>query len=76
MEGPFISKEKRGAHPSQYIIETLSGGFQQLIDMYGSLDSTLIVTIAPELQNSSPVIEELVKRDIKVSVGMLQTFFK
>lgn len=68
LEGPFISKEKKGAHNEQYI-RTFPNGYQDVIEMYGNLDNVAIVTLAPELERSSDVIQELCKRGIKVSLG-------
>ena len=68
LEGPFISMEKKGAHPEQYIRE-LKSGFQDLEDMYGDLSNVAIITLAPEYPGSENAIRECVKRNIKVSVG-------
>ncbi|XP_041359459.1 N-acetylglucosamine-6-phosphate deacetylase-like [Gigantopelta aegis] len=68
LEGPFISREKKGAHPEQYIC-SFDGGFQDLLDMYGSLDDVAIVTLAPEHEKSKEVIQQLVSRGIIVSLG-------
>uniref|UniRef100_A0A8D2JD05 N-acetylglucosamine-6-phosphate deacetylase n=1 Tax=Varanus komodoensis TaxID=61221 RepID=A0A8D2JD05_VARKO len=69
LEGPFISKEKRGAHPEQYLRTYEAGAFQDLLATYGSLDGVRIVTLAPEIGRSSEVIRELCKRGICVSLG-------
>jgi N-acetylglucosamine-6-phosphate deacetylase len=68
MEGPFISKEKKGAHPEQYIRELR--GFDDIMEMYGSLDNVSIVTLAPEHPGSDQVIRECVKRGVTVSLGL------
>ncbi|XP_030836998.1 N-acetylglucosamine-6-phosphate deacetylase-like [Strongylocentrotus purpuratus] len=68
LEGPFISVEKRGAHP-QHLVHPLSGGTQDLFDVYSNLDDVAIVTLAPELINAKAAVQELVKRGITVSVG-------
>lgn len=70
IEGPFINPEKCGAHPTD-LIRPIKNGFQDLIEMYGTLDNAAILTLAPEIPNALPVIEELVKRGITVSLGML-----
>ncbi|XP_060696611.1 N-acetylglucosamine-6-phosphate deacetylase [Hemiscyllium ocellatum] len=69
LEGPFISKEKKGAHPEQYLQTFEKHGFQDLLDTYGSLDNVRIVTLAPELNRSEEVIKELVRHRICVSLG-------
>ena len=69
-EGPFISKEKKGAHPVDHIRSSLDGGLAQLEDVYGpAIDNIEIVTLAPELEGAQDVVEELIKRGVKVSVG-------
>lgn len=68
LEGPFISVEKRGAHP-QHLVHPLAGGIQDLFDVYSNLDDVAIVTLAPELSNARAAVQELVKRGITVSVG-------
>nr|KAG5689316.1 hypothetical protein BaRGS_022040 [Batillaria attramentaria] len=67
LEGPFISREKKGAHPEVYILG-FKNGFQDLLDIYGSLDNVAIITVAPELERSEEVIRECVSRGITVSV--------
>ncbi|KAH0631857.1 hypothetical protein JD844_019739 [Phrynosoma platyrhinos] len=69
LEGPFISKEKRGAHPEDYLRTFETGAFQDLLATYGCLDGVRIVTLAPEMKRSSEVIQELTKRGICVSLG-------
>lgn len=68
LEGPFISEEKRGAHPPKYL-RTFKSGVADLLDIYGRLDDVAMVTLAPELANSGPVIQDLAARGITVSVG-------
>ncbi|KGL85245.1 Putative N-acetylglucosamine-6-phosphate deacetylase [Tinamus guttatus] len=69
LEGPFISKEKKGAHPERCLRTFEAGAFQDLLATYGSLDCVRIVTLAPEMQRSSEVIRELTRRGIRVSLG-------
>lgn len=69
LEGPYISAEKKGAHPEHCLRSFSEGGFSELLDTYGTLDRVSIVTIAPEMGKSGEVIRELVKRGICVSLG-------
>ncbi|KAM6407497.1 N-acetylglucosamine-6-phosphate deacetylase [Rhynochetos jubatus] len=69
LEGPFISKEKKGAHPEHCLRTFEAGAFQDLLATYGSLDCVRIVTLAPEMKRSSEVVRELTKRGICVSLG-------
>ena len=74
LEGPFISKIKKGVHPDKFIVSDLNstptlGVMEQV---YGSqfLKNTSIVTVAPELPSVLPIIEELARHhDITVSIG-------
>ena len=68
LEGPFISLEKRGAHPPQCILP-IKEGFKDLCEVYGDLEKVCLVTVAPELDNALSVIQELKKRNITVSIG-------
>uniref|UniRef100_A0A1A7YPI1 N-acetylglucosamine-6-phosphate deacetylase n=1 Tax=Iconisemion striatum TaxID=60296 RepID=A0A1A7YPI1_9TELE len=69
LEGPFISAEKKGAHPQQYLRTFQSGGIRDLMEAYGSLDYVSMVTLAPELAYSQSVVRELCQRGITVSLG-------
>ncbi|XP_020861919.1 N-acetylglucosamine-6-phosphate deacetylase isoform X2 [Phascolarctos cinereus] len=69
VEGPFISHEKRGAHPDSHLRTFEADAFQELLKTYGSLDNIAIITLAPELKRSHEVIKELTSRGICVSVG-------
>ena len=68
LEGPFISPLKKGAHPVN-CIRDLSGGFNDIQEMYGDLEDVAIITLAPELDEDCTVVEELFKRGIAVSLG-------
>ncbi|KAG1692617.1 N-acetylglucosamine-6-phosphate deacetylase [Nymphon striatum] len=68
IEGPFLSIEKRGAHPMN-LIRAIENGFEDVQDMYGSLDNIILLTMAPEVDKTGTVIRKLVDRGIKVSVG-------
>uniref|UniRef100_A0A8C6VX56 N-acetylglucosamine-6-phosphate deacetylase n=1 Tax=Nothobranchius furzeri TaxID=105023 RepID=A0A8C6VX56_NOTFU len=69
LEGPFISAEKKGAHPQQYLRTFQSGGLRDLMEAYGSLNNVSMVTLAPELAYSQSVVRELCQRGITVSLG-------
>lgn len=69
LEGPFISLEKKGAHPEQFLRTFSAGGLHDLMEAYGSLDNVAMVTLAPELANSQSVVRELSQRNITVSLG-------
>lgn len=69
LEGPFISREKRGAHPEAHLRSFEANAFEDLLATYGSLDNVRIVTLAPELGRSHEVIRALTARGICVSLG-------
>ena len=68
VEGPFISKEKKGAHKEDYILHTTITE-QVIVDCYGSLDNIKIITLAPELEGCLSVIPWLSGQNIVVSLG-------
>lgn len=74
IEGPFISKEKKGAHSESLIKSDLSRGWDDVYEVYGDLDNVSIFTLAPELPGALSVIKELTKRNIRVSLGMMNKF--
>ncbi len=65
LEGPFISQEKRGVHPTEHIAKP------DLNHLKALLNAGLIklVTIAPELPGAIELIQYLVGNDIVVSLG-------
>ncbi|XP_061906378.1 N-acetylglucosamine-6-phosphate deacetylase [Entelurus aequoreus] len=69
LEGPFISAEKKGAHPERFLRTFASGGSADLIEVYGSLDDVAMVTLAPELEGSQSAVKELCRRGVTVSLG-------
>jgi len=69
LEGPFISREKRGAHDNSLIMPSLAGGMDDLRRVYGSLDNAAIVTLAPELPGAVDVIRQLTTLGVTVSLG-------
>lgn len=69
LEGPFISRQKRGAHQESYI-RHLAGGFAELCAVYGGcLDNVSIITLAPELDPTGAVVRQCVARGVCVSLG-------
>ena len=70
LEGPFISREKRGAHPLSFVRSKPIDSFDEVTSVYGDdLSNVAIVTLAPELDPKDTVIRELVKKGVVVSVG-------
>lgn len=69
LEGPYISREKKGAHPEHCLRSFCNTGFSELLSTYGTLEGVRIVTLAPEMERSAEIIGELVRRGICVSLG-------
>lgn len=47
VEGPFISIDKKGAHPEQ-CIRDFDEGFRTVEEVYGDISNISIITLAPE----------------------------
>jgi len=66
-EGPFISKERRGVHPAEWIqppSQDLLNRFLQAAE-----GKARLITMAPELLGAAPCIEAARKAGLVVSVG-------
>lgn len=68
VEGPFISVEKKGAHPANCIRE-FEDGFKTLEEVYGDISNIAIITLAPEKPRVIEVIKELAQRGVTISLG-------
>ncbi|XP_065187956.1 N-acetylglucosamine-6-phosphate deacetylase-like [Sycon ciliatum] len=72
LEGPFISKEKKGAHNESFIQDAGAITPEEVQGAYGSLDNASIVTVAPELNGlgDCSMIQWLSKeQNVCVSLG-------
>ena len=70
LEGPFITKMKKGCHNEENLRNTVSK--DELSKCYGeSLEGVKIITLAPELDGALDTIEWLNKdhKDIEISIG-------
>ncbi len=67
VEGPYIAKEYKGAHPEEWIrdidLEEIGGLIQK------SNNTIRVMTIAPEKKKCSEAIEFLTGKGVKVSMG-------
>jgi N-acetylglucosamine-6-phosphate deacetylase len=66
-EGPFISKLRRGVHPSEWIQLPSSGTLQRFLK--AAAGNARILTIAPELLGAAPCIDAAVEAGLVVSIG-------
>ena len=67
LEGPFLSMKRKGAHRAECIVDPTDQAIESLIS--AAQDSLKIITIAPELENATSAIKNLIARGVKVSVG-------
>jgi N-acetylglucosamine-6-phosphate deacetylase len=65
LEGPFISIEKRGVHPSKFIKEPDRNHIEKLL----STGMVKLVTLAPEVPGAIDLIKYLVFNNVAVSLG-------
>lgn len=67
MEGPFLSREKRGVHPMQYLKE----GSVELFDRMwqASRGHVKVMTVAPEIAGAEELIHAATARGVVVSLG-------
>ena len=71
LEGPFLETARRGAHPLQHLCEPSLAALQERIGGFsgGPEADIALVTLAPELAGSEPVIAALRAMDVVVSLG-------
>lgn len=70
LEGPFISTQKKGCHPSECIQKEFGNDSKKsLADVYGDLSNVDIISLAPELHGAIDAIKHLSNQGIVVSLG-------
>ena len=67
LEGPFLNRAKRGAHPDKYLLPLTLGNLQQVLGIYGHV--VKVITLAPELDSSGVTLDYLKEQNIIVSLG-------
>lgn len=67
IEGPYITQEYRGAHPTEHIRSINTKEINSLLDI--SNGSIKVIAIAPEKEGSMNMIQLLKSRGIKISIG-------
>ncbi|HEY0868314.1 MAG TPA: amidohydrolase family protein [Fimbriimonas sp.] len=71
LEGPFISPRYPGAQPKEFISGPGAEGWEKILD-----DPRLrYITLAPELDQATELIERLVRRGVVVSMGHTDATF-
>jgi len=67
LEGPFINRKKKGIHDERYM---LSPSIETFSSFYEASEGTLrLLTLAPELPASLPLVEHAVMKGVTVSIG-------
>ena len=67
LEGPFLNDEKRGAHPSEYLLPLTLENVKRVLGEFASV--VKIITLAPELDETGRVIPYLRSQGLIVSLG-------
>jgi N-acetylglucosamine-6-phosphate deacetylase len=67
LEGPFLNRQKRGAHPEAYLLPLTVDRVDDVLGEYASIVKA--ITIAPELDPTGEVIPYLRSLGIIVSLG-------
>jgi len=67
LEGPFISPEKCGVHPTEHLIAPCVELFNRIWEASGG--TLKIMTIAPELEGAREVIREALPRGVYTCIG-------
>jgi len=67
LEGPFLSPEKCGAHPREYLQPISLGLFNRFWD--AARGRIKLMTVAPELPGAGELIAEAARRGVCVSLG-------
>ncbi len=70
LEGPFLNPQKRGAHPSEFLLPLTIKNVKQVLG--DCADIVKIITLAPELDSTGEVIPYLQSLGIAVSLGHSQ----
>lgn len=69
LEGPFISVEKKGAHPKEYIQTGPLQSIERIESIYTDLSNVSIITVAPELDSNNVIKQLAEKKSLIVSLG-------
>jgi N-acetylglucosamine-6-phosphate deacetylase len=67
LEGPFLSHQRRGVHPPEYLVAPTVEVFERL--WQAARGHVRVLTIAPEIPGAMDVIAEAARRNVCVSIG-------
>ena len=74
LEGPFLNVKKRGAHPASQIRKPSAETLQRILDAANG--AARMLTLAPELEGASEVLEFAHRRGLRVGVGHSNATFE
>ena len=67
LEGPYISKKRRGAHPPEWLRLPNEEETQHILEL--TKNYLRLVTLAPELPGAEQMLSQLLAAHVKVSIG-------
>ena len=67
LEGPFLNRAKRGAHPEKYLLPLTLDNLQKVLGKYARI--VKVITLAPELDPSGETLKYLREQNIIISLG-------
>jgi N-acetylglucosamine-6-phosphate deacetylase len=67
LEGPFLSREKRGVQPAEHLLAPSIATFDRLFD--AAQGHVRLMTLAPELPGAIELTAHATKRGVRVSLG-------
>lgn len=67
LEGPFLSHEKRGVHPPEYLLNPDAAVFDRLFE--ASEGRIRLMTLAPELAGAAEFAAHATARGVRISLG-------
>jgi N-acetylglucosamine-6-phosphate deacetylase len=67
LEGPFLSHEKRGVQPAEYLLAPSTATFDRMFD--AAQGHVRLMTIAPELPGAEELTRHATRRGVRVSLG-------
>lgn len=68
LEGPFLSREYRGAMPPEFVLDGDIDFFEELVDLSG--DRIRYITLAPEVDGVMDLIRHIRKKHRKIAISM------
>ncbi|MGZ3598973.1 MAG: N-acetylglucosamine-6-phosphate deacetylase, partial [Ktedonobacterales bacterium] len=67
LEGPYISAERRGAHPHAWLREPNASEIEEVLAITSG--NLRLITLAPELPGATEIMRRLIQANVTVSIG-------